>query len=149
MQHRVFEVPVLIRFAHCDPAGIVFHPQYFTIFNGVVEDFFREVVHVPFMELFRHGVGMPVVGIRCDFVNPSRPGDECVARLWVEHLGKSSIRLAMTLTCAGQERLRMAETMVCVKVDGSLQPTPIPGAFREIMQQYAAAADEPPLALRA
>ena len=102
--HKVFEVPVLIRFAHCDPAGIVFHPQYFTIFNGVVEDFFREVVHIPFLELFRHGVALPVAGIRCDFVNPSRPGDECVARLWIEHLGKSSIRLAMVLVCAGRLR---------------------------------------------
>lgn len=147
--HKIFEVPVLIRFAHCDPAGIVFHPQYFTIFNGVVEDFFREVVHIPFMELFRHDVAMPVVGIHCDFVNPSRPGDECVAKLWVEKLGRSSVRLAMTLTCAGQERLRMTETMVCVTVDGALKSAPIPTAFREAMQPYVAGEDVKPLALRA
>ncbi len=147
--HKVFEVPVLIRFAHCDPAGIVFHPQYFTIFNGVVEDFFREVVHIPFLELFRHGVGLPVAGIRCDFVNPSRPGDECVARLWIERLGKSSVRLAMVLVCAGQERLRMAETMVCVKVDGALSPTAIPPQLREPMMPYVASEDDPRLELRA
>lgn len=147
--HRVFSVPVLIRFAHCDPAGIVFHPQYFTIFNGVVEDFFREVVHVPFMELFRHEVAMPVVGIRCDFVSPSRPGDECVARLWVEHMGTSSVRLAMTLTCAEQERLRMTETMVCATVEGGIRTRPIPEAFREAMAPYLADADTKPLALRA
>ncbi len=147
--HRVFEVPIRIRFAHCDPAGIVFHPQYFTIFNGVVEDFFKEVVHIPFMELFRHGVGMPVVGIRCDFVNPSRPGDECIAKLWIERLGSSSIRLAMTLECAGQLRLRMAETMVCVSVDGALQPTPVPEHLREAMMPYVAGMDVKPLTLRA
>lgn len=147
--HKIFEVPVLIRFAHCDPAGIVFHPQYFTIFNGVVEDFFREVVHVPFMELFRHDVAMPVAGIHCDFVHPSRPGDACVARLWIERMGTSSVRLAMTLTCAEQERLRMTETMVCVHVDGSLAPTPIPRALREAMLPYVAGPDVTPLALRA
>ena len=147
--HKFFEVPVLIRFAHCDPAGIVFHPQYFTIFNGVVEDFFREVVHIPFMELFRHGVGLPVAGIRCDFVNPSRPGDECVARLWVERLGRSSVRLAMVLVCAGQERLRIAETMVCVKVDGALSPAEIPQHLREAMAPYTAGPEEEKLMLRA
>ncbi len=147
--HRVFEVPVLIRFAHCDPAGIVFHPQYITIFNGVVEDFFREVVHIPFMELFRHDVAMPVVGIHCDFVSPSRPGDECVARLWIERLGTSSIRLGMTLTCAGQERVRMTETMVCVTVEGALKPCPIPESFREVMQPYVIEEGTKPLTLRA
>jgi 4-hydroxybenzoyl-CoA thioesterase len=147
--HKIFEIPVLIRFAHCDPAGIVFHPQYFTIFNGVVEDFFRKVVNIPFMELFRHGVGLPVVGIRCDFVSPSRPGDECIAKLWIERLGSSSIRLAMTLECSGQLRLKMAETMVCAGGEGELRAQPIPDHLREKMQPYVAQADTKPLALRA
>ena len=32
-----FVVPVPIRFAHCDPAGIIFFPQYLVLFHGVVE----------------------------------------------------------------------------------------------------------------
>ena len=34
----VFERDVLIRFSHCDPAGIVFFPQYLVMFNNHVED---------------------------------------------------------------------------------------------------------------
>ena len=74
--HKVFEVPVLIRFAHCDPAGIVFHPQYFTIFNGVVEDFFREVVHIPLLAPFRPAAGPPAAAPRPApprFSSPFRP----------------------------------------------------------------------------
>ncbi len=34
-----FERPVRIRFSHCDPAGIVFFPQYLVMTNDVlVED---------------------------------------------------------------------------------------------------------------
>ncbi|HEY1393321.1 MAG TPA: acyl-CoA thioesterase, partial [Methylibium sp.] len=31
-----------IRFSDCDPAGIVFYPQYFVMFNGLVEDWVGE-----------------------------------------------------------------------------------------------------------
>ncbi|MBO5658865.1 MAG: acyl-CoA thioesterase [Duodenibacillus sp.] len=149
MSHKIFETPIQIRFAHCDPAGIVFHPQYFTIFNGVIEDFFREVVNVPFMELVRHGIGMPVVGIRCDFVHPSRPGDSCVAKLWIERMGVSSIRFGMTLECADQVRLRMAETVVCVSKQEGMSAQPIPEQLREKMQPYVMDETNTPLALRA
>ena len=33
-----FERERLVRFSDCDPAGIVFYPQYFVMFNGLVED---------------------------------------------------------------------------------------------------------------
>ncbi len=31
----VFSRERLIRFSDCDPAGIVFYPQYFVMFNGL------------------------------------------------------------------------------------------------------------------
>ena len=36
--------PLRIRFSHCDPAGIVYHPHYFTILNNLMEDFWRDVL---------------------------------------------------------------------------------------------------------
>ena len=35
---KVFKKSCMIRFAHCDPAGIVFHPNFFVLFNGLTED---------------------------------------------------------------------------------------------------------------
>ena len=40
-----------IRFHHCDPAGIVFYPQYFVLMNELVEDWFDRRLCVPFAEL--------------------------------------------------------------------------------------------------
>ncbi len=34
----VFEDDKLVRFHHCDPAGIIFFPQYFIMFNEMIED---------------------------------------------------------------------------------------------------------------
>jgi len=33
-----FTRTVPIRFSHCDPAGIVYFPHYFDMFNGLIED---------------------------------------------------------------------------------------------------------------
>ena len=33
-----FQQQRAIRFSDCDPAAIVFYPQYFVMFNGLVED---------------------------------------------------------------------------------------------------------------
>jgi hypothetical protein len=38
----IFYSDMLVRFSHCDPAGIVFYPQYFIMFNGLVEDWFNQ-----------------------------------------------------------------------------------------------------------
>jgi hypothetical protein len=32
----VFYSDMLVRFSHCDPAGIIFYPHYFVMFNGLV-----------------------------------------------------------------------------------------------------------------
>ena len=39
---QVYRSTVLVRFADCDPAGIVFYPRYMEMFNALVEDWFRE-----------------------------------------------------------------------------------------------------------
>ena len=46
-----FERALRVRFAHCDPAGIVFFPQYLVMFNGLVEDWFTDGLGVPYAEL--------------------------------------------------------------------------------------------------
>lgn len=134
--NKIYELPVRIRFGQCDPAGIVFHPQYFTIFNAVMEDFFRDVVGTPFHQIIAEGTGLPVVGIHCDFVNPSRVGELCVAKVWVEKLGSASIRFAMTLECDGEPRLKMTETSVCVKRGEQLVAQPLPEIIRERLTPY-------------
>jgi 4-hydroxybenzoyl-CoA thioesterase len=33
-----------VRFQHCDPAGIVFYPQYFVMIHELMEDWFTEAL---------------------------------------------------------------------------------------------------------
>jgi 4-hydroxybenzoyl-CoA thioesterase len=63
-----FDMPVRIRFSHCDPAGIVFFPQYLVLTNALVEDWFTECLHVDYAHMIgERRVGLPIVKHDCEF----------------------------------------------------------------------------------
>ena len=44
----VFYSDMLVRFSHCDPAGIIFYPHYFVMFNGLIEDWFNHALKIDY-----------------------------------------------------------------------------------------------------
>src|SRR5439155_507653 len=90
---RSFQVDRRIRFSDCDPAGIVFYPQYFVLLNGALEDWV-DALGIGFAELvMRRRIGLPTVRIEADFHAVSRIGDAVQLQLEVERLGGRSLTL--------------------------------------------------------
>jgi 4-hydroxybenzoyl-CoA thioesterase len=104
----------LIRFSDCDPAGIVFYPQYFVMFNGVVEDWVDGPLGIGYRALILdRRVGLPTVRLEADFRAVSRLGDRVRLTLEVERLGQRS--LTLKLACLGEgDELRMEMRQVIV-----------------------------------
>lgn len=114
----VFERPVKVRFAHCDPAGIVFFPQYLVMTNGLVEDWFNDGLGVDYASYIgRRRLGMPIVKLDCEFVAPSRIGDTLTLSLAVRAVGRSSIRLAIAGRAQDQMRFRCEQVLVSTSLD--------------------------------
>jgi 4-hydroxybenzoyl-CoA thioesterase len=110
-----FERERLIRFSDCDPAGIVFYPQYFVMFNGLVEDWVTEGLGVGYTPLLlQRRIGLPTVRVESEFKAVSRMGDRVVLRLGCERLGTRSITLALECRAAEGGELRMAMRQVLV-----------------------------------
>src|SRR4030065_467548 len=87
-----FHSDMLVRFSHCDPAGIVFYPQYFIMFNGLVEDWFNQGVGGNYARtITEHRLGFPIVKLECDFIAPSKIGEIITLALKLERLGNSSM----------------------------------------------------------
>lgn len=108
-----FKREKLIRFSHCDPAGIVFFPEYLVMFNQLVEDWFNEALSVPYAKLLgERCVGLPIVRLECDFRAISRMGDRVTLELAVERVGGRSLTLA--LRCRAGDELRVASRQVLV-----------------------------------
>lgn len=103
-----------IRFSDCDPAGIVFYPQYFVLFNGLVEDWVTDELQIGYAALIGgRRIGLPTVHLEADFSGVSRMGDTVDLALAVQRLGTRSLTLA--LSCRGRSgELRMAMRQVLV-----------------------------------
>jgi len=115
-----------VRFADCDPAGIVFYPRHFEMINGVVEDWFRDGLHYGFAKLhLDDGMTVPTAHIEADFIAPSRLDDELSFRLQVQKIGRTSATLSITVKSGDDDRLKVMVVIVFVDLNkGQTQPWP-------------------------
>ena len=121
-----FERQVKVRFAHCDPAAIVFYPRYFEMINGVVEDWFDEQLLSPFRAMLQtRGVVVPTVHFTVDFDRASELGDILIFALEVTSVGRTSVTLRLEARCGTEVRLTAKQVLVFAD-QGSRRPIPIP-----------------------
>jgi len=89
----VFTREIIVRFEHCDAAGLMFYPRFFALVNEMVEDWFA-FLGAPFAALHvRERKGVPTVKLEAAFLAPARMGELLKQSLRVAHLGRSSCRL--------------------------------------------------------
>jgi 4-hydroxybenzoyl-CoA thioesterase len=135
----VFERPVRIRFSHCDPAGIVFFPQYLTLTNVLVEDWFTDALGIDYAEMIgTRRVGLPIVKLECEFSRPSRMGETITLALSLIDVGRRSIRIR--IVGRGPNGIRFGATQVLVTTSlESGESIEIPTDIRAALMRAAAA----------
>jgi 4-hydroxybenzoyl-CoA thioesterase len=128
---RIFQQSRAIRFSDCDPAGMVFFPQYFVMLNAVVEDWFTQDLGVNYAQLLgRRRIGLPTVALQSEFRAPCRMGDVVEFRLQLERMGSRSLTLRVDCVhgpvCCVQIRQVLVSTSLAH--DGAIE---IPQDVRE------------------
>ncbi|HEX6980018.1 MAG TPA: thioesterase family protein [Alphaproteobacteria bacterium] len=138
MAASAFSVDMPIRFSHSDPAGIVYYPNYFDMFNAVIEDWFTQRLGVDYAhQILERRIGLPTVHAECDFFMPSRMGDRLTFTLLVQELGRSSIKLTIHGHVGARERLRAQLVLVVISLE-TQRSIPIPDDLRQRMTAYQA-----------
>ena len=113
-----FEQDMLVRFSHCDPAGIVFYPEYFILFNALVEDWFNEALGIDYAQFIsERRVGLPTLKITCEFLRPSRIGERLAMGLSVAKVVNRSFVLAIDCRFKDEERVRAEQIIVTTSLD--------------------------------
>ena len=113
-----FERPVRIRFSHCDPAGIVFFPQYLVMTNALVEDWFNEGLHIDYAHMIsQRRLGLPIVKLDCEFSRPSQMGETITLTLNVAAIGRRSISIEIVGHCNGETRFRAKQVLVTTSLE--------------------------------
>ncbi len=139
---REFQRPRMIRFSDCDPAGIVFYPQYFVMLNGLVEDWVGEGLGIDYHALIAaRRIGLPTVRLEADFRAVSRMGDHVTLGLAVERLGSRSIALALRCfdPASGELRMQLRQVLVTTSLE-SHRAVEIPADLRAaIVREHAPA----------
>lgn len=138
-----FERPVRIRFSHCDPAGIVFFPQYLVMFNQLVEDWFDDALQVPYAGLLgARRTGLPIVRLECDFRAISRMGETVTLGLAVERAGGRSLTLALQARLGDELRVASRQVLVFTSLD-THRAVDIPPDVRRALARFAGQAPAP------
>ena len=133
-----FEALRTVRFSDCDPAGIVFFPQYLVMLNGVVEQWFDDALGIRYADLIgERRLGLPTVRLEVDFTVISRHGDTLRWGVAVAQLGRSSLTLAHEVLGAADAvpRLRARQVLVCTSL-ATHRPQALPDDVRAAVQAY-------------
>jgi len=139
----IFETTRTVRFADCDPAGIVFFPQYLVMLNTLAEQWFDDGLHIPYAGLIgARRTGLPTVRLEVDFTAISRHGDSLRQRLSVAKLGRSSMTLAVEFLGGDGLRLRARQVLVCTSLD-THRPVPLPDDVRTAIAPFITPEDRP------
>ena len=127
-----------VRFTHTDPAGYVFFPRFFEMFQAAVEDWFSSCLGLNYAEqILKHGIGFPTAHTECDFVRPCRLGETLELRLVLEKIGRSSLTLRFDGSVRGETRLRARSVLVTIEMQYG-RPQPIGVDLRARLQAYLA-----------
>ena len=125
---------VRIEWGDCDPAGIIFYPRYFEIFDASVAALFERALGLTKLQQLKRFdfAGYPLAKTRARFLRPTRFGDDVTVETSVS-FGRASFAVEHRLSLNGALCVECAETRVWVVRDpatGAIKSQPVPDEVR-------------------
>jgi len=138
---RVNRRMIHIEWGDCDPAGIVYFPRYFEIFDACTAAAFEAVGYPTPVLLRTFGiVGIPAVDIRGRFASPCTFGEDVVIETRIGDWGRSSFKVQHRLLKGALTAVEGFEVRVWTVRDpnnpAGLRGEPIP---REVIERFVEA----------
>jgi 4-hydroxybenzoyl-CoA thioesterase len=130
---------IRIEWGDCDPAGIVFYPQYFKWFDAAAAALLA-AAGFPRADLVeRHSIVIPMVDTRCRFLIPSRFDDELTLETTITRFGRSSFDVHHKILKGADLAVDCSETRVWTQIEPAgpekLKSQPIPEAVIRALSQ--------------
>ncbi len=129
---------VEIQFGDCDPAGIVYYPNYFRFFDNATAGLLSAAFAMHKRNWLAHyGIaGIPMVDTGARFIRPSAFGDVVEIRSEITELGRSSFSVKHTLLKDGEVAIEAHEKRVWVVRDdaGGIRSAPLPDDVRRVLE---------------
>jgi 4-hydroxybenzoyl-CoA thioesterase len=127
---------VRIEWGDCDPAGIIFYPRYFQIFDASTALLFETALGMSKFEMFKKlpFTGFPLVRTQARFLRPTRFGDKVTVESTIT-FGRSSFDVVHRLSLTDELCAECSEKRVWTvrDVSGKLMSHPVPD---EVLQRF-------------
>lgn len=132
-----------VRFSDCDPAGIVFFPQYLVMINGQVEDWLHHDLGFAFRELLlRRRIGLPTVHLNVDFTAISHLDDELRISTQALRVGSRSITLRHRILGLEDDLRATVEQVLVTTSFETHAAVNLPAELRDAARKYLVAPAE-------
>lgn len=124
-------VRLRVRYAETDAMGVVYYGVYFSYFEDGRTAYLRER-GLPYSEMERQGVFMPVAEAQCHYLAPARFEDELEVETSVGAAGRAWVRFEYEVK-RGEDVIARGYTVHAAR-DGAGRPVRIPEAWAEQLE---------------
>ncbi len=117
-------VTLRVRYAECDPLGIVYHSNYAVWFEVARTELLRRERNISYVDMQRDGIFLVVTKLQLDYKKPARYDDEvAITAILVRSSGAKiiinyEVLRGRDLLCTG------TTTLACVNSEGEVVPVP-------------------------
>ena len=111
-----YTLTIQISWGHCDPAKIVFYPNYFIWFDQSAHHLFDKVGANMGDLMDQYGVvGLPIVDAHAEFIYPSKYGDEIRVTSWISEWREKTLIVTHEIHNNGLLAVKGTEVRVWAK----------------------------------
>jgi 4-hydroxybenzoyl-CoA thioesterase len=140
--NKVFAHEVHVHTADCDPAGIVFYPQFLVMTDGTKDQWFaRGLGHSRLELLSKRRLSVEPENVSCEFSLPVRMGEALKFELSVLEINDASIRIRIVGKRHTVEHLSITQTFAFVSLD-TRRVVPVPEDLRPRIEEYLAVPEQ-------
>lgn len=132
------KIDITVEWGDCDPAGIIFYPNYFRWFNQGAHALFG-AAGMPFHEMIvkQKIAGVPMLDTQATFKAPVRFGDTVTLTSWIEEWRNKSFTVRHEVHKNGQLCAEGRDVRAWVVYDGAaengMRAAPVP---EEVKQRF-------------
>ena len=134
-----FTISERVRWADCDPLGIIHYSAYLRFFEVAEHEMYRSC-GLPFEVLRRTGgVWLPRKALQCEFHSPAQMDEAVVIETWFSKVGTTSLTMQFEVYRESDRAHRASGTLtvVCVHKD-TMASYPLPDHVRSAIAPYVA-----------
>ena len=130
---EVFRHKLMVRYAETDQMGIVYYANYLVWFEAARTDFLKSI-GIPYRELEKSGIFLPVAEAFCKYLSPAYYEDEIIVETYLSKIGNASIEISYKVKREDKVIATGYTKHACTNKEGKIQR--IPENIKEKLKEY-------------